>query len=70
MSQPNTSNNSLFPLTGSKRIQDPICRSKKFNFLRTLGEEDYHMSDDERFVFRQILMDNGMSRGQIQAMIG
>lgn len=31
---------------------------------------NYRMREDERYIFRQVLMDSGMSRGQIQAMLG
>ena len=49
------------------------CRSRKaqwFAHKTTQEQSEYLLSDDERSFFRQVLMTNGASRGQIQTMIG
>ena len=49
------------------------CRSRKSMWFaqKTVREQsEYLLSEDERSFFRQVLMTNGASRGQIQAMIG
>ena len=48
------------------------CRSKKsswFSWDKSRDDDEYRLRENERDFFRQVLMDSGMSRGQIQEMI-
>ena len=53
-----------------------ICRSKCSNYVGMYAERKYGdgnkycLNEDERSLFRQVMIDSGASRGEILAMIG